>query len=151
VNLEFTPCDFEQDDLVSSLASVGFELDKPAVVSWLGVVLYLSREAMFATLSSMAALAPSSEVTLTYSEPPEATTDDPTIQEVRRTTRPVAAAAGETMIGYYTEREMDDFVRKAGFTHIDHHPIERLNERYYRNRADGLRLLPFERLLTAVL
>lgn len=148
-NLVFAPCDFERDDLLNALGAVGFQRDHPAIVSWFGVVTYLTVEATTATLGDLATLARGSEVTFTYSEPPDLS--DEVVREFWEKAKPIAAAAGESFIGYYTEEEMDALVRRAGFTQIEHHPIEQLDELYFRGRSDGLRLCPIERLLTATL
>jgi len=49
--LTFVPVDFEQDDLREKLAAVGFQLSSPAFFTWLGVVPYLTQEAIDRTLA----------------------------------------------------------------------------------------------------
>ena len=46
--------DFERDDLTSRLVEDGFDATRPAVFVWLGVVPYLTREAVAVTLGALA-------------------------------------------------------------------------------------------------
>jgi len=44
-NVTFVPIDFENDRLIDALSACGFDAAQPAFVSWLGVTMYLTREA----------------------------------------------------------------------------------------------------------
>lgn len=147
-NLVFAPCDFEQQGLLSALAAAGFEPDRPAVVAFFGVIIYLSTDATKATLAALATLAPGSEVTLTYEAPPDGA--DPIVQETYDKIAPVVDATGESFVGYYPEPAMEALVRAAGFSDLIHHRTGELNARYFAGRPDGFRLRTIERLLTAV-
>jgi methyltransferase (TIGR00027 family) len=69
--LIFAPVDFERDDLGEKLAGAGFQPNAPAFFTWLGVVPYLTREAIDATLDFMASI-PNAEVVFDDMEPSEA-------------------------------------------------------------------------------
>ena len=69
--LVFVPVDFEQDDLEEKLAGAGFQQNSPAFFTWLGVVPYLTQDAIDRTLDYIASI-PDSEVVFDYMEPPEA-------------------------------------------------------------------------------
>ncbi|MBR0753711.1 class I SAM-dependent methyltransferase [Bradyrhizobium jicamae] len=69
-SLTFAAVDFESDDLGQGLRDAGFEADRPAFFMWLGVVPYLERTAIAATLRYIAGV-PKSEVVFDYSEPLE--------------------------------------------------------------------------------
>src|SRR6516225_1182941 len=49
----FVPVDFERDDLGEALAGAGFQVNSPAFFTWLGVVPYLSLDAVGRTLGYM--------------------------------------------------------------------------------------------------
>ncbi|MEO8302234.1 MAG: SAM-dependent methyltransferase, partial [Rhizomicrobium sp.] len=68
--LRFAPVDFERQKISHGLASAGFDAAAPAFFIWLGVVPYLTRDAIEATLD-FAATVPGSEIVFDYSEPPE--------------------------------------------------------------------------------
>jgi O-methyltransferase involved in polyketide biosynthesis len=61
------------------------------------------------------------------------------------------AAAGEPFQLFFTPEEMEREVRRAGYTRLEQVDSERLNELYFQNRADGLKLsaLGLGRLVTA--
>jgi len=67
----FAPVDFERQALAEGLAAAGFRADQPAFFSWLGVVIYLSRDAVAGTLRTVAACARGSEVVFDFSPPPD--------------------------------------------------------------------------------
>jgi methyltransferase (TIGR00027 family) len=67
-SLTFAPVDFERQSLSDGLAAAGFQADRPAFFQWLGVVPYLTREAISATLDFIARV-PESEVVFDYAEP----------------------------------------------------------------------------------
>jgi methyltransferase (TIGR00027 family) len=69
--LIFVPVDFEQDDLGNKLLGAGFQRNSPAFFTWLGVVPYLTEDAIGSTLDYMASI-PQSEVVFDYMEPTEA-------------------------------------------------------------------------------
>ncbi len=65
----FTAVDFEAQSFSDALAASGFALDQPAVVSWIGVTMYLVREAIDATLDTIARFAPATRAVLSYDQP----------------------------------------------------------------------------------
>jgi methyltransferase (TIGR00027 family) len=69
------PVDFEQDDLGERLAGEGFQQDSPAFFIWLGVVPYLTQDAIVSTLDYMAS-SQNSEAVFDYMEPPEAFSEE---------------------------------------------------------------------------
>jgi methyltransferase (TIGR00027 family) len=70
-SLVFVPVDFERDDLEDNLAAAGFQHDRPAFFTWLGVVPYLTQDAINRTLHFISSI-PNAEVVFDYLEPPEA-------------------------------------------------------------------------------
>ncbi|MGD0733979.1 MAG: SAM-dependent methyltransferase [Terracidiphilus sp.] len=69
--LTLVPVDFERDDVGQKLAVAGFHQSSPAFFTWLGVVPYLTQDAIGRTLNYMSSI-PNSEVVFDYMEPPEA-------------------------------------------------------------------------------
>jgi methyltransferase (TIGR00027 family) len=65
--LHFVPVDFERDDLASCLDAAGHDPSAPTFWLWEGVVYYLEREAIAATMQAAARRsAPGSRLALTY-------------------------------------------------------------------------------------
>lgn len=118
-SLRFAPVDFERETLSSGLEAAGFDRDSPAFFVWLGVVPYLTRDAVAATLRFIAGLDRRNEVVFDYREPLSASAMSPETRErYVRSSRQVAAV-GEPVIGFFTEAEMAGELRAAGFDEIE--------------------------------
>jgi methyltransferase (TIGR00027 family) len=66
-SVHFIAADLASESVAAALARSPFKGDHPAFFSWLGVTMYLTREANLATLRSLAgSAAPGSELVLTY-------------------------------------------------------------------------------------
>jgi methyltransferase (TIGR00027 family) len=137
-NLTFVPLDLEHHTLSEDLAAAGFDLHTPAFCSWLGVIPYLTLAAFRATLATIASLPAGSALSFDYALPPEAlnaagrTAFDALANRVAR--------AGEPFRLFFTPEAMTDELRRAGFRRIEQLNYEQLNELYFKNRADGLKL-----------
>jgi methyltransferase (TIGR00027 family) len=147
-NLVFVPCDFETQDLPSALDAAGFDRTRPAVVSLLGVLDYLTLDATRTTLRQLAGLAAQSEVTISYNPPPDWI--DPVVAEAFGKATLKVDATGESFLGFYRASEIERLAREAGFNDVIHYPLSTLNARYFNDRPDGLRLYSIQLLLTAV-
>ncbi len=111
-SLTFAPVDFERQSLGDGLAAAGFRADRPAFFQWLGVVPYLTREAILATLDFIAGV-PESEVVFDYAEPFE---NYPA--ERRAHVMAVAAgtaARGEPWLSLFDPAELSGILRNKGF------------------------------------
>src|SRR5215471_8861170 len=73
--LILVPVDFERDDLGEMLVGAGFQQNSPAFFTWLGVVPYLTRDAISSTLGYIASIR-DSEVVFDYMESPKAFQED---------------------------------------------------------------------------
>src|SRR6202142_4534621 len=73
--LILVPVDFERDDVGEKLAAAGFQQTSPAFFTWLGVVPYLTQDAISRTLDYMSSIQ-NSEVVFDYMEPPEAFSEE---------------------------------------------------------------------------
>jgi methyltransferase (TIGR00027 family) len=70
-SLTFAPVDFEHQTLAEGLAAAGFDRPQQTFFTWLGVVPYLTEEAVWSTLSFIASLPHGAHVAFDYSDPPE--------------------------------------------------------------------------------
>jgi methyltransferase (TIGR00027 family) len=73
--LILVPVDFERDDVGEKLVAAGFQQNSPAFFTWLGVVPYLTRDAIGRTLDYMSSIQ-NSEVVFDYMEPPQAFSEE---------------------------------------------------------------------------
>ena len=83
-DLHFVPVDFERDELGESLVGAGFQQNAPAFFSWLGVVPYLTQDAIGDTLDYIASIQ-NSEVVFDYMEPPQAFSEEVRALVTKRT------------------------------------------------------------------
>ena len=139
-NLTLAPLDLEHKTLLESLREGGFKANEPAFFSWLGVVPYLTVEGFRSTLEAIARLAEGSGVTFDYAFPPETLT--PKRREIFDRLAGRVAAAGEPFQLFLTPEEAEAELRRAGFGRMEQVDHDGLNELYFRDRADGLKLSP---------
>jgi methyltransferase (TIGR00027 family) len=114
--LHFAAVDFERQACIDPLAATGFNPREPAFFAWLGVVPYLSRDAIFATLSSIANV-PDAEVVFDYGEPPEAYPADRRAGYEAMIAR--AVAAGEPWLSFFNPAELRLALARLGFSDIE--------------------------------
>ncbi|WP_326622449.1 class I SAM-dependent methyltransferase [Streptomyces decoyicus] len=146
--LRLVPVDFEAGaDWWEQLSEAGFDPGRPAVVVCTGVTVYLTKDATTAILRRLAGLAPGSTLAMTFMLPTELV-DDADRPALEATT-PQAQAAGTPFISFHTPQEMLALARDAGFKDAHHVPGSVLAERYFADRADGLRPSSGEDLLVA--
>jgi methyltransferase (TIGR00027 family) len=139
-NLTFVPLDFERQTLAEGLGEAGFEDGAAAFFSWLGVVPYLTLEAFRATLETIGQLPAGSGVSFDYTPAPETLT--PARRAVFDRLAARLAAAGEPFRLFFTLEGLKTELDRAGFQRREQVDYRRLNELYFRNRADGLKLSP---------
>lgn len=144
----FVSVDFEKDSLLDRLTAFGFDRSVPTAFSWLGVVAYLTPEAIVETLRQVAACAPGSEITISY--PPSADFVDPIGMEFRTTLAPLAASAGEAIETETSPAAMEELIRGCDLEVAEHLSRRDLHDRYFSARRDGLTPYTNERLIAAV-
>jgi methyltransferase (TIGR00027 family) len=108
----FVPVDFERQSLSAELAAAGLQSTEPSFFIWLGVVPYLTKEAIFKTLSWIAGV-PGSEVVFDYSEPAE--NRDAAGQAALAFHAARVAAVGEPWISFFVPGELAQSLRGLGF------------------------------------
>jgi len=136
--LTFVPLDFEHQTLAEGLAASGFDVGMPAFFGWLGVIPYLTLEAFRATLGAIAQLPAGSGVGFDYALAPECLSPAGRTAFVALAGR--VAAAGEPFQLFFTPATMEEELRRAGFHCFEQRNSEQLNEFYFKDRADGLKL-----------
>ena len=136
--LELVPVDFEAGDVWwERLAASGFDSRRPAVVASTGVSMYLTREAIEATLRQVAALAPGSTFAMSFMLPIELL--DPEVRSGVERAVAGARAGGTPFLSFFTPAEMLTLARAAGFKEVQHVSAAAMAQRYFAGRADGLR------------
>jgi methyltransferase (TIGR00027 family) len=146
--LRLVPVDFEAGGAWwERLEAAGFEALQPAVVASTGVTMYLTREAVAATLRHVAALAPGSTLATTFLLPLERL--EPEERAGREATERYARAAGTPFLSFFEPGEMLALARACGLGEARHVSSASLAERYFAGRTDGLRPSSSEQIMVA--
>jgi methyltransferase (TIGR00027 family) len=128
--LTFVPVDFEQNDLPQKLSIAGFQRTSAAFFTWLGVVPYLTHEAIASTLDYMASI-PNSEVVFDYMEPAEASS-----QEIRGAVTERAKQLEKTEERWASRFEpvgIAAILRSHGFSDIEDISFQQISSRFGRD------------------
>jgi len=136
--LRLVPVDFEAGDTWwERLAAAGFDSTRPAVVASTGVSMYLTKDAIMATLRRVATLAPGSTLVMSFMLPIELL--DPEVRVGVERAAEGARASGTPFTSFFAPSEMLALASNAGFKAVKHVKAAMLAERYFANRTDGLR------------
>ena len=144
--LTFAPVDFERQSLLQGLAASGFRADQPAYFQWLGVVPYLTREAIVSTLDFIAGIA-GSEVVFDYTEPFE--NFPPAIRANLTAVAERAAALGEPWLSLFNPADMAALLQARQFKQFWDVTRAELAERYYGELGQGVVAGPGPHLVRA--
>jgi len=147
-SLHLVPVDFEaQESWLPQLVHAGFAPQEPAVFSSLGVIMYLTKEAIVATLRQVAQLAPGTTFVLSFMLPLDLIEKDEraSIEGAARGAR----AAGTPFVSLFAASELAALARDAGFTDVQHISSAELARRYFLGRPDGLRPSSGEEIIVA--
>ena len=127
-SLTFAPVDFERESLSEGLARVGFALDQPAFFQWLGVVPYLTKQAVWSTLNFISKV-PQAVVVFDYAEPfqnyPARRRADVMAVAVR------AAARGEPWLSLFDPAELFELLHREGFRIVEDLGLPEIVARLY--------------------
>jgi len=137
-NLTYVPLDFEHHTLREGLSQAGFDFNRPAFFSWLGVVPYLTRAAFRATIDMVAELPPNSGITFDFGL--SADEMSPRLQAKAKALAARVGALGEPFILAFRSEQLENELRSAGFQRTEQLDALDLNQRYFSGRTDGLRL-----------
>jgi methyltransferase (TIGR00027 family) len=146
--LVFAPVDFERQTLREGLGQAGFDFGQPAVFSWVGVTMYLTLDAIHATLAAMAQCRPGTRVVLTYNQPPAALTGS--TARIAATFAGLAAEMGEPFISRFLPGEMARLLHEHGFGQITDFGPDEARAAYFPGRGD-VEIAGAQRLVAATL
>lgn len=127
-SLTFTPVDFERESLADGLTRAGLDPAKGTFFTWLGVVPYLTKEAIDATLRFIAGLPGGGEVVFDYSTPMRPA-DAPDEDRARLQAR--VAAVGESFKSFFEPAALAATLKEAGFEQTEDLGPAQIRERYF--------------------
>lgn len=138
MDLHFVPTDLEQESLAVALARTPFDSGAPAFIAWPGVTMYLTREAIHATLQSVRHVAAGgSELVFDYLDA-DAFTPDRASDRLRRLMEYVRSVNEPMLSGF------EPAVLVSALLALRFHVLEDLSPpdvhaRYFQDRSDGFR------------
>jgi methyltransferase (TIGR00027 family) len=145
----FAPVDFEVESLDDGLDASDFDWEQPTIFSWLGVIPYLTINAVETTLRTITRCRSGSEVVFEYG------LTEPFLDDLGREFvagfAPVATKVGEPLkTGVrWSPVEAEEVVTRCGLRVADHPSREDLVGRYFSGRTDGLQPWGVSRLMAA--
>ena len=145
-SLIFAPIDFERESLSECLTRVGFRLNQPAFFQWLGVVMYLTREAVSSTLKFISKV-PQAVVVFDYAEPFQNYPAERRPDVMATAER--AAARGEPWLSLFDPAELLELLRGAGFKIVEDLGLPEIAERFYGDLRRDIRIGPGPHIVRA--
>jgi methyltransferase (TIGR00027 family) len=127
--LILVPVDFERDDVGEKLVAAGFQQNSPAFFTWLGVVPYLTQDAIGRTLDYMASI-PNSEVVFDYMEPPQAFSEEMRELVTKRTEQ--LEKMDERWASRFDPAGIAAILRSHGFSDIEDIDFQEIKSRFGR-------------------
>ncbi|HET7768846.1 MAG TPA: class I SAM-dependent methyltransferase [Chloroflexota bacterium] len=133
-SLVFAAVDFEHQTLRAGLEVAGFDFGATAVFSWIGVTLYLTLEAIAATLATVAACPAGTRIVLTYNRPGSALSG--VGLETQTALAGIAGELGEPIVTLFEPDEIERLLRDHGFGQIEHFGPDEAVRTYFAGRDD---------------
>ena len=125
------------EDLAHALARSPFRRDELAFFSWLGVTVYLTREANLATLRAVASVgAPGSELVFTYVDQIEFSSGG--LMSLDDANAKALAMMGEPYLSGFDSKEIANGLIHVGLELIEDLDGRKMSERYRRTEANPL-------------
>lgn len=144
----YVAVDFETQALAERLVANGFHADQPAFFSWLGVTMYLSSDAIAATLRFVAQTRVSrSGIIFDYLTLP------PAYAVLRRWGLRMlmrrVAAAGEPWRSFLAPADLDVELKRLGFATVRDFGPDEINARFFAHAGSRLRVSGAGRIMLA--
>src|SRR6202167_2504070 len=127
--LILVPVDFERDDVGEKLVAAGFQQNSPAFFTWLGVVPYLTQDAIGRTLDYMSSIQ-NSEVVFDYLEPPEAFSEE--LRQLEKARAEQFEKIGERSNSRFEPAGIAAILRSHGFCDLEDIDFQEIASRFGR-------------------
>ena len=134
-NLQFVGFDFENQTLAEALASGGVRSDVVTMFTWLGVQMYLTPATVQATLAVLGKFPSGSQLIMDFAMP-DATHPDEELKDPVGELNRVVSEMGEPFESTYTEQQLEDCLKSAGFTDVSFYTAGRILDSYLEGNRD---------------
>lgn len=135
-SLIFAPVDFERQTLGEGLKAAGFDPAQQTFFTWLGVVPYLTEDAVWSTLAYIATLPNGAHVVFDYSDPPDTLSPEARSYHDRRAIQ--VETLGEAWVTYFEADKLRAELIARGFSEIEDLGPPQIAARYFPNRLGSL-------------
>ena len=125
-SLTLVPMDFERQTLAEGLSAAGFDADRPTCFAWLGVIPYLTREAVLGTFGYIASLPGGAQIVFDFLAPSQSL--KPQQRAVQQWRASTVAAVDEPFITFFLPEEIAGELRRLGFSDMEELPLADLVE-----------------------
>jgi methyltransferase (TIGR00027 family) len=132
--LTFVPIDFERETLADGLATAGFDPAQQTFFTWLGVVPYLTDEAISSTLGFIAGLSGGAHVVFDYVNPPDTMTE-PGRRAMHEGLIARVAAVGEQLRNHFDSDALHAQMKALGFHELEDLGWPEIAARFLSSRA----------------
>lgn len=146
-NVEFVSIDFEHVSLRDGLAASSLDFTQPVFFACLGVLVYLTQEAVDAVFRFVASFAESSEIVFTYSAPPSTLNPEEAARRAR--IGEITDAMGEPWQTFFERDALTQKLQELNFQ-VAFLKMEDAEAKYFQGRNDGLRAPRREPIVSAV-
>lgn len=137
-SVHFVAADLANEDLAAVLARSSFRKNEPAFFSWLGVTVYLTREANLATLGAVASCgARGSELVFTYVDQVEFVPGGS--RSIRDPNAKAVAMMGEPYVSGFNPKEIANDLMHVGLELVEDLDGQKMSEHYRRIGANALK------------
>jgi methyltransferase (TIGR00027 family) len=136
-NLTYVPVDFEREALADGLVRCGFDPGQASFFSWLGVVPYLTEEAIFSTLGCIASLPGGARVVFDYGNPAVSPGPDPWAAD-REALAQRVASVGESLRSHFETHDLHARLTALGLRVVEDLGPALMRERFLGAREDAL-------------
>ena len=125
--LIFVPVDFEREDVGEQLVAAGFQHNSPAFFTWLGVVPYLTQDAIDRTLAYVSSIQ-NSAVVFDYVEPPEAFSEE--LRQLEKARTQQLEKIGERQASRFEPADIAAILRAHGLCAIEDIGFQEIASRF---------------------
>lgn len=145
-SLYLVATDLARDELDAVLARTSYRSDRPAFFSWLGVTMFLAREANLATFRAIArSAAPGSELVFTYLEETAFHSGSESFRGLQESVQ----ASGELLRSGFDSNRLEEDLHEAGFELIEDLTEEQLLRSLSSDAPHRMMPMEFSRIARA--
>ncbi len=151
-NVIYVPVDFMKETVADKLLTAGFDASKPAFISWLGVTLYLTEEAVAETIESLGSICvPGSKLVTDFMDArlhdPEFVEGEPEIAQSMKRLKAYTASKGEPILSGFTAEKITKMASPFGWRFKETQTSRQHAEKFLQGEPDHCWPTDYDHLL----